>query len=155
MADTIFTRALTAASEIQGGTQALAGLLRVPEGTLLRWLSGSAMMPLRAFIKVIDLLAEHERCLPDERSAHAAEPPTLTFGLNNSSARCASCSGTEFVERTPGARLRYSGTLACRSCGKEVVHRSLLVDLAMFYARQHGQYRQRARAERPRAGATP
>ena len=39
VADTIHTRALARAAEAQGSTQSLAGLLHVPENTLLRMTS--------------------------------------------------------------------------------------------------------------------
>jgi hypothetical protein len=124
LARSIFTRALNAAAAAEGGCQALAGQLRVPQGTLLRWMSGRSLMPLRAFSKVMAILAEHERRHPDEGGRDAAQPPILTFGLNNSTACCASCGSTEFVQPAPASRLRYGSTLACRSCGKEVVHAS-------------------------------
>jgi len=61
VADTIHTRALARAAEAQGSTQSLAGLLHVPENTLLRWMSGRAQMPVQAFLKLVEMLVQHEK----------------------------------------------------------------------------------------------
>lgn len=53
------TELLRKAVACLGSTQALASELRVPEGTLQRWVHGRAMMPERAFKKVIDIVAQH------------------------------------------------------------------------------------------------
>lgn len=142
MARNIFSQALTAAAESEGGTQALANILRVPDGTLRRWFSGRAMMPVLAFSRLLDIVAEHENRTQDEPLADGADA-TLTFELNHLAARCASCQGTVFVQCAPGLKLRYSAVLACKSCGTKIVHRALLVDLAMLHARQNGDTRMR------------
>ena len=64
MADTIHTRALARAAETEGSTQALAGVLHVPENTLLRWMSGRAQMPLRAFLRLVEVLSQHDYHFP-------------------------------------------------------------------------------------------
>jgi hypothetical protein len=152
MANSIFACALKAAAEAQGSTQALAGLLRVPEGTLLRWMSGRAMMPVRAFARLMDILGDHEARHPERPGANAAADPVFTFTLNHLAARCAACAGTEFVQRTPAATLRYSDLLVCRSCHREVPHRSLLLDLATLNAQESGHTRAR---RRPAAHSVP
>ncbi len=131
MKETIYTRSLTQAAEMQGSTQALASLLRVPENTLLRWMSGTAQMPLRAFIRVIELLCEHEKA-GGRSAAPAGSPPTeaLKFSLGELEARCARCDGTGFVQAAPDARLHYTSTLRCIACGEEVRHGDLIVQLA-------------------------
>jgi hypothetical protein len=151
MAHNIFSHALAAAAESQGRAQALAHILRVPEGTLLRWLSGRAMMPVLAFSKVLELLTEHESQVPDEPAQDGAAA-TLTFSLNHVAARCARCQGTQFVPSTPGVTLRYRAILACKSCGIEIVHKALLLDLARLQAHQIGDTRaRRLRTARPAA----
>lgn len=142
MAHNIFSHALAAAAESQGSTQALAEMLRVPEGTLLLWLGGRAMMPVLAFSRVLEIIAHHESLWPDEPAEDAGGGP-LTFTLNQVAARCANCQGSEFVPCKPALRLRYSSLLACRSCGEQIPHRTLLLDLATQHARQSGNYRAR------------
>ncbi|HUQ75761.1 MAG TPA: hypothetical protein VM183_13635 [Burkholderiales bacterium] len=149
MADTIFTRALNAAVEIEGSTQGLASLLRVPEGTLLRWIAGRAMMPVRAFVRLMDIVATHEARLPDEPSEPAPAEAVLTFHVHQLRARCASCDAVEFVRRSPGAALRYRSVLACNSCGQEIVHCALLIELVMLSARENGDTRARRSPGRP------
>jgi hypothetical protein len=141
MADNIFSHALAAAAESQGGTQALAQSLRVPERTLLRWMAGRAMMPVLAFSRLLDILADQEKPLLE--AAASAAGPTLTFRLNDLDARCASCQGSEFVPCAPAPKLRYGAVLACLSCGTHIVHRTLLLDLAILHARQSGNHRAR------------
>jgi len=60
VAENVYTKVLRQAAAIEASTQALATVLRVPENTLLRWMSGRAQMPLRAFLKALDLVAAHE-----------------------------------------------------------------------------------------------
>lgn len=142
MAHNIFSHALAAAAESQGSTQELADILRVPEGTLLRWLSGRAMMPVLAFSKVLEILADHENRVTEEPAEDATGSP-LTFTLNQTAARCPNCHGSEFVQCRPAFRLRYDSLLACRSCATQILHRTLLMDLAMLHARQSGNHRAR------------
>src|SRR6188508_1794291 len=107
MAQTIYTKALVDAAEAQGSTQALASFLRVPENTLLRWMAGRAQMPLQAFLKVIEFLAQHEKTEP-AAAASAAPADRLQFSMGELQARCVRCDATEFVPATAGAPLRYT-----------------------------------------------
>ena len=86
MRPTIYTQALARAAEMQCSTQALAGLLRVPENTLRRWMSGRAQMPLQAFIRLIDLIVEQER----EAACNSAQSTSagLVFDLGGCSGCC-------------------------------------------------------------------
>lgn len=131
MADTLYTRALARAAEIQGSTQSLASLLHVPENTLLRWMAGRAQMPLQAFLKLIELISEDERkhaMAPVKNGAAAADK--LGFKIGELPAHCARCDGTEFVQAEPGQPLRYIHKLLCASCGEAVVHGNLIAQLA-------------------------
>ncbi|HUQ74405.1 MAG TPA: hypothetical protein VM183_06730, partial [Burkholderiales bacterium] len=130
MADTIFTRALTRAADIQGSTQALASLLRVPENTLSRWTAGRAQMPLQAFLHVIELLMQEEQKGHEARLQDVAEGETLTFHVGELPAHCASCDCNTFVPAEPTRSLRFSTELACCSCGERVVHGNLIAALA-------------------------
>ena len=157
MRDTLYTRTLVQAAEIEGSTQALANLLKVPESTLLRWLSGHAQMPLRAFVKAVDFLSEHEQRNP---APHAAESPAageLEFRMGEHFARCQRCDGTLFCPKQPGTPLRMTSELLCASCDEEVIHGNLIVRLAtdaiqhsraMTVARARGQAK-RAKARAP------
>ena len=126
MADTIHTRALARAAETEGSTQALAGVLHVPENTLMRWMSGRAQMPLRAFLRLVELLSQHEKKNGGEPQGNGK----LTFAMGELYARCARCDGTDFLPATAGTPLRMTTELACASCGERVVHGDLISQLA-------------------------
>lgn len=129
MADTLFTRALVRAAEIQGSTQALASLLRVPENTLLRWMAGRAQMPLQAFLKTIELIAADERKqTPVQGAGESAEK--LRFKIGELEAHCECCDSHEFVQTDPSMPLRYIDELACCGCGHRVTHGNLIAQLA-------------------------
>ena len=130
MADTLYTRALVRAAEIQGSTEALASLLRVPENTLLRWMAGRAQMPLQAFLKTIELIAADER--KQSPASHAGESPVekLRFKIGELEAHCERCDGHEFVQIDPSLPLRYINELACCACGHRVTHGNLIAQLA-------------------------
>ena len=128
MADTVFTRALVQAVALQGSTQALAPLLRVPEETLLRWMAGRAMMPVKAFRQLLELLKDTE-AHPD---LHAPDG-TVAIGLGQVLAQCA-CSGTQFASKGPGAPLRYSSPLVCAACRQDVTLAELFYEVAQRYA---------------------
>jgi hypothetical protein len=131
--DTIYTRALQHAVEAQGGTQALASLLHVPENTLLRWISGRAQTPLQAFYRVIDLLVEHEKRGGEAGGAAnqaGPAPQALKFALGGLVARCARCNGTEFTLLPPATTLLYTSELRCRACSTPVTHGALVAELA-------------------------
>ena len=131
MADTIFTRALAHAAAVQGSNQALAYQLHVPENTLLRWMSGRAQMPLRAFHRVIELLVEHESSPSAQPPAPAAAPgEKLGFNIGELLARCARCGGTQFAPAIPGTALKMTSTLLCCACTFRVTHGALLAELA-------------------------
>jgi hypothetical protein len=131
MADTIFTRALTRAAALQGSKQALAYQLRVPEPTLLRWMSGRAQMPVQAFHRLIALLVEHEKSAggePQYPSGTGAEK--LSFNIGALLAECADCRGTQFTASVPAPALVMTSTLVCASCSATVAHGELLAALA-------------------------
>jgi hypothetical protein len=121
MAENVYTRLLKQLVAIEGSSQAVAGLLRVPEGTLIWWMNGRAQMPLRALLKAIDLVAKHEL---------KEQPERFTFEVGPVRARCAGCGATEFRRRDPDVALTYMSLLACAICGHEVVHGDLVVQVA-------------------------
>jgi hypothetical protein len=129
MADTLYTRALIRAAEIQGSTQALASLLRVPENTLLRWMAGRAQMPLAGFLKVIEIISADERKqAPDRQSVPASQK--LQFKWATVEAHCTHCDGMDFLQADPNTPLRYVSELVCCQCGQRVVHGDLIAQLA-------------------------
>jgi len=133
VADTIHTRALARAAETEGSTQALAGVLHVPENTLMRWMSGRAQMPLRAFLRLVELLSQHEKKNGGGAGANGGEPQgngKLTFAMGELYARCARCDGTDFLPAVAGTPLRMTTELACASCAERVVHGDLISQLA-------------------------
>jgi hypothetical protein len=129
MADTLFTQALAKAAEAQGSTQALASLLRVPENTLLRWMSGRAQMPLQAFLKLLELVAQHEIKQPAQ-SGGAINGEKLRFRIGQLEAHCARCDGHDFKAADPSLPLRYTSALHCCACGERIVHGNLIAQLA-------------------------
>jgi hypothetical protein len=129
MADTVFTRALVQAAGLQGSTQALASLLRVPEETLRRWMAGRAMMPVKAFRQLLEFLKN------TEADTHLEAPDgTVAFRVGSVPARCAACQGTQFVAKAPAARLRYSSPLVCAACRQDVMLAELLSEVAQRHA---------------------
>jgi len=130
MADTLYTRALVRAAEIQGSTQALASLLRVPENTLLRWMAGRAQMPLQAFLKTIELIAADERQQPPVPRPGGPSAEKLRFRIAGLEAHCERCDGHDFVQTDPSMPLRYINELACCGCGHRVTHGNLIAQLA-------------------------
>ena len=129
MADTVFTRALVQAAEIEGSTQALASLLRVPESTLRRWIAGRAMMPVKAFRRVLELLKQAEQPVDLE-----APDGTVAISVGELPARCAACSGAFFASKAPAAPLRYSSSLECTACRQDVMLADLFCETAQRYA---------------------
>jgi hypothetical protein len=131
VAETLYTKALVKAAEIQGSTQALASLLRVPENTLLRWMAGRAQMPVQAFLRLVELIAKQERAEPagpPEGQGAAAEK--LRFTIGEHEARCARCDTADFVLAPGTPRLRYTAELVCCNCGERVIHGNLICQLA-------------------------
>jgi len=129
LADTLYTRALARAAEIQGSTQALACILHVPENTLLRWMAGRAQMPLQAFLKTIELIAADERKQTPVPRADAATGK-LRFKIGDLEANCERCDSHEFVQTDPSMPLRYIDELACAACGRRITHGDLIAQLA-------------------------
>lgn len=130
VADTLYTRALVRAAEIQGSTQSLASLLRVPENTLLRWMAGRAQMPVQAFLRTIELIAADERKQAPPASADTPATAKLRFKIGELEAHCARCDGHEFMQTDPSLPLRYINELVCCACGERVVHGNLIAQLA-------------------------
>lgn len=130
MADTLFTRALVRAAEIEGSTQALASLLHVPESTLLRWMVGRAQMPLQAFLRLIEIVSEDERKQAPKVRPGSPEAQALRFRIGELEAHCSRCDGTEFIQSDPAQALRYINELVCCACGEPVVHGNLIARLA-------------------------
>ena len=159
MADTIYTRALSRAAEIQGSTQALATLLRVPENTLLRWMAGRAQMPLQAFLKLIELLVQHEaRGQGEPKLQEVAADEKLTFKMGELTGHCARCDSTEFMLATPGTALKFTSNLTCCACGFEVVHGNLIAQLAkdaVYHSRAMTVARTRRQAQTARKASDP
>ena len=134
MADSVYGRLLARAIEIQGSAQSVAEMLRVPEATMLRWLVGSAFMPLQAFNRLMSYVADAEArdissasTAQQQRGGDAAE--RLTFPVAKLFARCAGCEGVEFHRAVPEAPLRMNSILVCCACGMEVLHKGLLARL--------------------------
>jgi hypothetical protein len=128
MKETVCTQALKRAAEAEGGSAALAQVLRVPQGTLERWISGRAQTPLRAFLKVLERLASHE--MNGAAAPLAVNGDPLTFAMGKLLARCSRCDGTEFTPADGAAALKLTGELRCRGCGETVVHGDLIARLA-------------------------
>ena len=130
MQDKIITLVLQQAAQAEGSTQALATRLNAPEPTLIRWMTGRAQTPLRAFLAVIDFLMQKERKSAEPPPPPGDAPPeTLTFRLGPLLGRCSRCDSTEFRPLRQGA-LRLTSPLACTACGAETVHGDLLAQLA-------------------------
>ena|SRR5690348_13322959 len=133
MQDKIITLILQQAAQAEGSTQALASRLNAPEPTLVRWMTGRAQTPLRAFLAVLDFLMQQERKNgePSGQSERTdvQQPDELVFPLGQLFARCARCDGTEFRLAEPGG-LRLTSWLTCTACQQSVIHGDLLAQLA-------------------------
>ena len=147
MADTIYTKTLARAAEIHGSTQSLASFLRVPENTLLRWMSGRAQMPLQAFLKLVETIAQHERAGSSAARGEKINGNPLTFKMGPLVARCRRCDGTQFALADPDTELKLTSPLACVACGELVVHGSLISELA-----KHAVQRQAGLLKRSEGG---
>jgi hypothetical protein len=129
MKETIYTQTLKRAADAEGGSAALAGLLRVPQNTLERWMSGRAQTPVRAFLKALERLTHHE-------STGAAAPlpapngEPLVFRMGQLLGRCQRCDGTQFDAADPAAPVKLTSPLRCRACGAHVIHGTLISQLA-------------------------
>ncbi len=131
MPDKVVTLILRQAAEAEGSTQALASRLNAPEPTLLRWMSGRAQTPLRAFLAVLEFLMQLERknAEPAPAAGEERQSDRLVFPLGPLLARCARCDGNEFRLTKPSS-LRLTSPLLCMACGAEVIHGNLLAQLA-------------------------
>ena len=134
LGENVFARTLARAIEVEGSTQSIAHLLRVPEATLLRWCEGRADMPIRAFTALVEFLSAAEAIHAANEPAVAppapqTSPESLEFHIGNLAARCVQCEGTEFRRARPDQPLKMTSRLLCRACRHEIVHGDLLVKL--------------------------
>lgn len=60
MRHTVHTRALQRAAEMLGGADALCTLLGVPKRRLELWMRGQVSLPGDVFLRVVDILLEHQ-----------------------------------------------------------------------------------------------
>lgn len=127
----IYTQTLARAAEAQGSTQALASLPHVPESTLLRWMSGRALMPVQAFLELIRAAAGGEK---------------LSLRMGKLVAHCARCDGSEFLPADPARPVTLTSELQCAACGERVIHGNLIAQLAQDAVNQSRAYTA-ARAE--------
>jgi hypothetical protein len=156
MADTVYARLLVRALEIEGSAQSLAQILRVPEATMLRWRTGRAFMPMRAFQKLISYLAEAERngVTGSAPAQPRATGQSLTFRIGKVVAHCTQCDGTEFRLAEPEVQIRIVSALRCCLCGMEVIYGDLLMAIAAIASKPNDET-SRARRRRARiAGQT-
>jgi len=148
MSQTIFSTALGEAARYEGSTKALADKLHVPENTLGRWMSGKAEMPLRAFYKLLDLIAQHERKpQASSGSLDIASAGMLSFKIAHALAQCPQCGESEFARADPAQPLKLASRLRCVSCGAEVIHRALITQFAeqvSFHSRRHAGAKHKA-----------
>ncbi|HEY5897008.1 MAG TPA: hypothetical protein VIV54_05555 [Burkholderiales bacterium] len=142
MQQDVYASTLCRALELHDGViYALASELRCPDATLRRWMAGAAMMPARAFKKLVNLVMDYE-------AGQAATPApelagfkaSLSFRAAGLFAQCPNCGATAFVAETSAPRL--TDRLSCSSCAEPVVHGELLVALvdglrARMQARTH------------------
>lgn len=146
MSENIYARILRQLALMESSTQAVASLFNVPEKTLMRWMDGRARMPLRAFMRAIELVVERERLggpLPYEGPSER-----LVFKAGPEIAQCAQCHGEEFRRADPSQPHTYCSVLACIKCGTEVVHGKLVSRLAEQVSLRAGSYVARTRAQR-------
>ena len=127
MADSVYTKLLRQAVEIDGSTQAVASRLRVPEATLARWVSGRAYMPFLAFLETLRYVTEREHALKQDGRCGGAK---FSLQLGQFVAHCSACDGSEFRCANPEEPLRYVSKLACVTCGTEAPYGQLIVALA-------------------------
>jgi DNA-directed RNA polymerase subunit RPC12/RpoP len=134
----LVTLLIKQAARAEGSTQALATRLNAPEPTLLRWMTGQAQVPLRVFLAVLDYLMELER-RDGDRADWAGDaggsPDKVVLTIGTLPARCPRCGEPEFRRLLPGT-FRLTSELACARCGAQVVHGSLLAQLAKDAVKQ-------------------
>jgi len=141
--ENIYARVLRQLALMEKSTQAVASLFNVPEKTLMRWMDGRARMPLRAFMRALELVTSRERSagpLPYEGATER-----LVFKAGPEIAQCRECHGEEFRRADPSVPHTYTSRLACRQCGTEVIHGDLITGLARQVSLRAGSYVERAR----------
>jgi len=74
--DVVYSRALQRASEIKGGTEALAAHLGVPGERLRLWQKGLAPIPTDVFLRIVDILVEDSVGDLDDQSSLAPRRKT-------------------------------------------------------------------------------
>jgi len=131
----------------EGGTLAVAHLLNVPEKTLERWMLGRSQMPLRAFLRALDLVVQHEE-RDGHRQTSSPAPEPLVFHAGPVTATCAKCGHERFRRADPTARPSYRSMLVCLGCATAISHADLIAALAKEVSRRAGTYVARARARR-------
>lgn len=150
---TIYTRALAQALEIVGSTEGLTDLLHVPETTLLRWASGRAQTPLRAFLRILALLREHDGAMPATAPSRAVE--RMVFSTGDVCAQCPRCGGTEFLSVVPQHALRVLSTLQCVSCKHVATYGDVIAVLATLSVKHQRRPRKPVRLQTLSAPASP
>lgn len=58
VAATVYSRALLRATELLGGREKLARVLRVPVAEIDKWIAGAAKPPREVFLRVVDLILD-------------------------------------------------------------------------------------------------
>ena len=164
MADTVYTRLLARAIDIEGSAQGLAHKLRVPEATLLRWINGRAQMPFKAYEVLLQFVQQADSRTPPPPMTHPAppmpasntNPERLTFPLGKHLlGRCARCDGTEFRRYDANAPLKMTSVLECCACLAQVIHGVLLVELGNdAIAKVKANAVSRTRRQRPQIDKT-
>ena len=61
MKHTLYSATLARAAELVGGQAKLAEVLGVPQSTLASWITGDAQIPMRDFLRVVELMRRAER----------------------------------------------------------------------------------------------
>lgn len=147
MADTIYTRVLAQAVEMAGSAKALADLFRVPETTLARWISGRAQMPLRVFLRAIELLREHDDRGTQQDAISNRPAESITVQAAGLCARCARCGCPEFLSAVAQSGLRVSSRLQCTSCHHDAAYGDVVAELATLAVAQQRSVRKPAHGQ--------
>lgn len=152
MSENVYSKVLSQLVEREGSRQAVASLLNVPEKTLERWMLGRSQMPVRAFLRALELVVKHEEREGIRAPVQPVAEP-LMFRAGPVAAACAKCGNERFRYVDAAARATYRSMLACLGCGTEVMHSGLIAALAHEVARRAGTYVARARDRRKSAKA--
>jgi hypothetical protein len=150
--ENVYSKVLAQLVARESSPQAVASLLHVPEKTLERWMLGRSPMPLRAFLRALDLVVQHEEREGAPPSTQPAPEP-LMFRAGPVPATCTQCGHERFRRKDPAASATYRSVLACLGCGTEVAHGELIAALAKEVARRAGTYVLRARSKSGKARA--